>query len=165
MNRRLHSKAVKIYINLSAAEELLQSYQVDAAMQSPANDSLFVVDTNIGANQVNSLITNVLNDQVTIDGEGNAVHHMTLRYAWVLPGQNYGSSLYQDYLRVYAPPGSKLQVQDGWESRGTSQAFGREVWAGFFTLSSGQTRTIALVWIVPGAADDGPGGWGYPDMV
>ncbi len=90
----LHSKDVQIYLNSSAAEHLLQSYHVDAAIQSPANDSLFVVDTNMGANQVNSLITNVLNDQVTIDGEGNAVHHTTLRYAWVLPGQNYGSSLY-----------------------------------------------------------------------
>src|SRR6266705_1771069 len=157
----LHSKDVQIYLNSSAAEHLLQSYHVDAAIQSPANDSLFVVDTNMGENQVNSLITNVLNDQVTIDGEGNAVHHTTLRYAWVLPGQNYGSSLYQDYLRVYAPPGSKLQVQDGWESRGTSEAFGREVWAGFFTLSPGQTRTITLVWTVPGAAKKGTGGWEY----
>jgi len=115
----------------------------------------------MGANQVNSLITNVLNDQVTIDGEGNAVHHMTLRYAWVLQGQDYGSSLYRDYLRVYAPPGSKLQVQDGWESRGTSEAFGREVWAGLFTLSPRQTRTITLVWMVPGAAKKGTGGWDY----
>ncbi len=161
----LHSKDVQIYLNSSAAEHLLQSYHVDAAIQSPASDSLFVVDTNMVANQVNSLITNVLNDQVTIDGEGNAVHHTTLRYAWVLPGQNYGSSSYRDYLRVYAPPGSILQAQDGWESRGTSEAFGRQVWAGFFTLSPGQTRTITLVWMVPGAAKKGTGGWDYQYMI
>ena len=102
-----------------------------------------------------------MNDQVTIDGKGNAIHHTTLRYTWVLQGQNYGSSLYRDYLRVYAPSGSKLQAQDGWEPRGTSEAFSREVWAGFFTLTFGQTRTITLVWAVPGAAKKGTGGWDY----
>jgi serine/threonine protein kinase len=157
----LQSKDVQIYLNSSAAEHLLQSYQLDAAIQSPGSDSLFVVDANIGVNQVNNLITNTLNDQVTIDGNGNAVHHTILRYAWALQGQNNGSSSYRDYLRVYAPPGSTLQVQNGWEPRGTSEAFGREVWAGFFTLSSGQTRTITLVWTVPGAAKKGVGGWDY----
>jgi serine/threonine protein kinase len=161
----LHSKDVQIYLNSSAAEHLLQSYHLDAAVQSPASDSLFVVDANLGPNKANSLISNTLNDQVTIDAEGNAVHHTTLRYAWVLPGQNYGSSLYRDYLRVYAPPGSTLQKQAGWEPRGTSEAFGREVWAGFFTLSSGQTRTITLVWMVPGAAKKSTGGWDYRYMI
>jgi len=161
MINSLHTKDVQIYLNSSAAEHLLQSYHLDAAIQSPGGDSLFIVDANIGANKANSLISNVLNDQVIIDGEGNAVHHTTLRYGWVLPGQNYGSSLYRDYLRVYAPPGSTLQVQNGWEPRGKSEALGREVWAGFFTLSSGQTRTITLVWMVPGAAKKGTGGWDY----
>src|SRR6266487_4168188 len=161
MINSLHTKHVQIYLNSSAAEHLLQSYHLDAAIQSPGSDSLFIVDANIGANKANSLISNVLNDQVIIDGEGNAVHHTTLRYGWVLPGQNYGSSLYRDYLRVYAPPGSTLQVQNGWEPRGKSEALGREVWAGFFTLSSGQTRTITLVWMVPGAAKKGTGGWDY----
>ncbi len=79
-----------------------------------------------------------------------------------MQGQNYGSPLYQDYLRIYAPPGSMLQTQDGWEPQGTSKAFGREVWAGFFTLSYRQTRTITLVWTVHGVAKKSKGGWDYP---
>jgi serine/threonine protein kinase len=161
MINSLHTKDVQIYLNSSAAEHLLQSYHLDAAIQSPGGDGLFVVDANIGANKANSLITNALNDRVTIDGAGNVVHHTTLRYAWVLQGQNYGSSLYRDYLRVYVPPGSVLQRQDGWEPRGTSEAFGREVWAGFFTLSYRQTQTITLVWTVHGAVKKGTSGWHY----
>ena len=161
MINSLHSKDIQIYLNSSAAEHLLQSYHLDAAIQSPSGDSLFVVDANIGANKAGNLITNALNDQVTINREGNVVHHTTLRYAWVLQGQNYGSPLYQDYLRVYVPPGSVLQTQDGWEPRGTSETFGREVWAGFFTLSYRQTHTITLVWTVPGAVKKGASGWHY----
>jgi serine/threonine protein kinase len=155
------SRDVQIYLNSSAAEHLLQSYHLDAAIQSSSGDSLFVVDANIGENKASSLITNALNDQVTINGEGNVVHHTTLSYAWVLQGQNYGSPLYRDYLRIYVPPGSILQTQDGWEPRGTSEAFGHEVWAGFFTLSYRQTHTITLVWTVPGAVKKGTSGWYY----
>jgi len=157
----LHTKDVQIYLNSSAAEQLLQSYHLDAAIQSPGGDGLFVVDANIGVNKANSLITNALNDQVSIDAAGNVVHHTTLRYAWMLQGQNYGSPLYRDYLRVYVPPGSVLQRQDGWEPLGTSEAFGREVWAGFFTLSYLQTQTITLVWTVHGAVKKGTSGWHY----
>lgn len=120
-----------------------------------------VVDANISANKANSFIITTLNDQVTIDATGNAVHHTTLRYAWTLPGPIYGSSLYRDYLRVYAPPDSILRAQNGWQPRGTGKTFGNEVWAGFFTLTYGQTRTITLTWIVPHAAVKDAGDWHY----
>lgn len=157
----LHSKDLQVYFNSSVAEGLLQRYHLDGAVQAPVGDGLFVVDANIAANKANHFIINTIDDQVIIDGEGNAVHHMTIRYAWTIPGPVYGNSEYRDYVRVYVPPGSKLEAQDGWQPRGTSQAFGREVWAGFFTLYYGQTRTITLVWKVPGAVRKDISGWHY----
>ncbi len=161
----LHSKDLQIYLNLSTAENLLQTYHLDASIQSPSGDSLFVVDANIAADKANSLITNTLDDQVTIDNRGNAIHHTTIRYAWVTNGPVYGYPLYRDYVQVYVPPHSMLQKQDGWQPRGKSKAFGREVWAGFFTLSYGQTNTITLVWRDPGAATKDVKGWHYQYLV
>jgi len=157
----LRSKDVQIYLNPSSAESLLQSYHLDSSIQSPGGDSLLVVDANISPSKANSLITNMLNDQVAIDEKGNAIHHTTIRYAWVSKGPAYGSDIYRDYVRVYVPSGSVLQMQNGWQSRGTSTAFGREAWAGFFTLAYGQTDTITLVWRVPGAAAKDAKGWHY----
>ncbi len=157
----LRSKDVQIYLNPSSAEKLLQSYHLASSIQSPGGDSLFVVDANISPSKANSLITNMLNDQVAIDEKGNAIHHTTIRYAWVSKGPAYGSDIYRDYVRVYVPSGSVLQMQNGWQSRGTSTAFGREAWAGFFTLAYGQTDTITLVWRVPGAAAKDAKGWHY----
>jgi len=68
-------------------------------------------------------------------------------------------------VRVYVPPHSMLQKQDGWQLRGTNQAFGREVWAGFFTLSFGQTKTITLIWVDPGAATKDLKGWHYQYLI
>jgi hypothetical protein len=87
-----------------------------------------------------------------------------LRYAWTF-GQNYVSPLYRDYVRVYTPVGSTLQAQNGWQPRGSSQAFGYQVWAGFFTLVYGQTNTIMLTWSVPHAATHDAHGWHYQEMI
>jgi hypothetical protein len=161
----VHSKDLQIYLNMSIAESLLQTYHLDASIQSPAGDSLFVVDANIGGDKANNVITNTLVDQVTIDTQGNAIHHTTIRYAWTRRGSVYGSPLYRDYVRVYIPPHSMLQKQDGWQPRGTSQAFDREVWAGFFTLSYGRTNTITLIWKVPGVATKDVKGWHYQYLI
>jgi len=161
----VRSKDLQIYLNAGVAENLLQSYHLDAAIQSPSGDSLFVVDANFSANKANSFIINTMDDQVTIDAQGNATHRTTISYAWTVKGQNYGNPLYRDYARVYVPPGSILRMQSGWEPRGTSQAFGREVWAGIFTLSYGQIRTITLLWTVPGAARKITDGWYYQYLI
>lgn len=161
----LHTKDIQLYFNSSVAENLLQHYQLASAVQSPAGDSLFVADANISRNKASDFITYTMHDQVTIDTSGNAMHHTTLSYAWVLPGQNYGSSTYRDYVHVYVPPGSTLQAQDGWQPRGTDQLFGREVWMGYFTLQFGQTQVITLTWIAPKVATLDKQGWNYQDLL
>lgn len=161
----IRSKDLQIYLNSKVAEDLLQSSQFGSTIQSPIDDSLFVVDANISPGKTNGLITNTLNDQVTIDVNGNALHHTTISYAWTNKGPTYGSSTYRDYLRVYVPPSSILQVQQGWQPYGTSKAFGREVWAGLFTLSYGQTHTITLVWLELGAARKDATVWHYQYVI
>jgi len=161
----LHSKDIQIYLNSSIAEGILQKLHLDSAIQSSTSDGLMLVDTNVAGNKANGFFTNTLNDQVTIDMSGNAVHHTTISYAWKIPGPVYGSHTYQDYLRVYVPLGSTLQAQGGWLPLGTSEAFNHEVWAGYFTLSFGQTQTISLEWSVPAAAKQIGRGWRYQDLI
>ncbi len=161
----LHAKDMQVYLNSSFSENLLQSNHLAATIQSAVDDSLFVVDANISPNKANQFITNTLNDQVTIDAKGNATHHTTMSYAWLTNGPIYGSDLYRDYVRVYVPASSSLQVQNGWQPLGTGKAFGRKVWAGFFTLSYGQTLTITLTWTVPHAARMDTYGWHYRYLI
>jgi hypothetical protein len=161
MANALRSKDLQLYLNSDTAESVLHRSQLDAAIQSPAGDSLFVVDANVSANKANSFITNTLDDQVTIDSEGNAIHHASIRYVWSTPGPVYGRSQYRDFIHVYVPPGSISLSQNGWQPRGTSNAFHREVWMGYFTLNYGQSGTITLVWKVPGAARKDQSGWHY----
>lgn len=157
--RAVSTKDLQIYFNEQEAEMLLHKALMDAAIQVPAGDDVLVVDTNIAVSKANSFLNSTLTDQVSIDDEGNVVHHMALHYAWTTPGAN--CSLYRDYVRVYAPRESILLAQSGWQSRGTEQAFGHEVWAGFFTLNCAQTNTISLTWSVPHAATHTANAWNY----
>jgi hypothetical protein len=165
MLQSVGSKDIQIYFNSSSAEAILQHYHLDARIQAPFGDSLFVVDTNVAANKANAFIVSTLDDQVTLDTQGNAVHHTTISYAWVINGQTYGRPHYRDYVRVYVPPGSVLQTQDGWQPLGTDEAFGRQVWIGYFSLDYGQTRVVTLVWTVPHVANRDAHGWHYQYLV
>jgi Protein of unknown function (DUF4012) len=154
-------KDIQIYLNASAAENILLRNHLAGAIESPSGDSLMVVDANVGGNKANSFISSSVRDRVTIDSAGDATHRVTLRYAWTKSGNVYGPGLYKDYVRVYGPSESTLTKQDGWQPLGTSTAFGSRVWAGFFTLLYGQTRTITLEWTSYGAARHDAAGWHY----
>lgn len=157
----MYSKDMQVYLNSSVAEQLLQRFQLGATLQAPLDDGLFVVDANVGGDKANEFIQSTVNDHVTLDAAGNALHHTTLTYAWTKPGNVYGSPLYKDYLRVYVPTNSSLQLQQGWHALGTSEAFGSKVWIGDFQLRYGQTLTITLQWTEPGAAKKDANGWHY----
>lgn len=159
------SKDLQLYVNDPVAQTVLHTAHLDAAMQVPAGDGLFVVDANIAANKANEFITSQLTDRITLDRQGTALHHTTLRYAWTKSGQNYGAPLYRDYVRVYVPRGSLLQTQAGWQAEGVSAAFGQQVWAGFFTLTYGQTRTITLTWTSAHGATQDTVGWHYQQLL
>ena len=59
------------------------------------------------------------------------------------------------------PPGAPVSQQRGWQSNGTSTAYGRTVLAGSFTLLWRQTVKVHLVWMVPHAASRDAQGWHY----
>ena len=71
----LHTKDLQIYFKAAPAEDLLKLSDLNATIQAPASDSLFVVDANIAGDTANQYITNTLNDKVTIDDNGDATHH------------------------------------------------------------------------------------------
>ncbi len=157
----LRSKDIQLYFDSSAAENILQLSHLDDAIRPADKDSLFVVDANLGATKANNFIVDTLSDQVTLDAEGTAVHQTTLSYAWTIARQSYGYPTYRDYQRIYAPPGSTLDMLTGLAPMQSSQAFGHRVWAGSFTLLYGQTHVITLVWRVPHAATQDSSGWHY----
>jgi hypothetical protein len=161
----VQTKDIQLYLNIANAEQVLHQVHLDSAIQAAPDDGLMVVDANVSPNKANSFIVDTLNDDVTIDAAGNALHHTTLSYAWILPGQNYGSARYRDYVQVYLPVDSIVQTQQGWVPEGTSNASGHKILAGYISLTYGQTLTVTLTWMKPHAATHNASGWHYQDFV
>jgi hypothetical protein len=97
-------------------------------------------------------------------------------------GQTYEelkSACYWDYLRVYTPKGARLEAaspmpmpdgalyrrigyDDREETLRTYQEGDKEVVAGFFTVEIGETRTLALAYVLPSyVVSNGPTGATY----
>lgn len=163
----LQSKDIQVYLNDPAAEDLLQRFHIASNIQAPASDSLFVVDANSAGNKANAFIHTTFQDQVTLDRAGDALHHLTLSYAWTTPGNIYGTGFYRDYMRVYVPPGSTFVQEQGLQTPGTGSAFGRTFWLGSFRMHYGQTAVVRLVWMVPHVARQtaSGSGWQYEYLV
>ena len=165
MKDAIGGKDLQIYFNSSQVESLLHSYSLDSSIQPTSDDGLMVVNANIGVTKANLYIVSKLIDQVTIDTQGNAVHHTSINYSWTIPGPYFGHSTYRDYVQIYAPLNSNLQSQQGWQSRGTSAAFDHTIWTGFFTLTFGQKLTITLEWTDQSAAKQNESGWHYTYLI
>lgn len=161
----VQTKDIQLYFNAAPVESLLQRYQIASVIQPTQNDSIFVVDANLSGNKANYLITSTLNDQIEIDRYGNATHHTTIKYEWANSGPIYGNSTYNDYVRIYVPAGSKLSSETGWQSYGTSESFGRSVFAGFFSFEAGQSRTITLSWSTTHAVSKDSSGFHYRYLI
>ncbi len=166
----LHTKDVQIYLNDSAAEDMLTQLHIASTVDaSPTGDSLFVVDANIGANKANYFLQYNLSDQVTIDPSGAAVHHTTITYLWpkdpATITQNYGQvkDSYHSYQRIYVPPHATLGKRQGYigTDDGTSKTFNRSAWAGDYRVLYGSTTTLTLDWTAPNAVTQDASGYHY----
>lgn len=157
----VRSKDIQVYLTNSAAEQVLAQQGLASGILAPSGDTLFVVDANVTATKANYYMQNTVQDHVTLEADGSALHRTTITSAWTKPGSPYGNPIYGDYLQVYAPAGSILTAQSGWSYRGASQQHGLRVWAGYFELRFGQSKTITLVWQTPHAATHDGTGWHY----
>ena len=164
----MRTKDMQLYFNAGSAEKLLQSYHVDDSIQSPAGDGIFVVDANISPSKANRYLTTTVNDLVSIDNSGNAMHHTIVKFTWTASGPPpnfYGSTLYKAYVRVYTPVNSLLHTQAGWSPNDSGTALGRAYWGGYFAVDYPSTGTITLTWSVAGAAKKDAHGWHYQYLI
>jgi hypothetical protein len=75
----MRTKDVQVYLVDKAAQELLAQQGLTSAMIRGPGDAVTIVDSNVTINKVN-LITSVnYRDAVSLDAQGKATHHLTIR--------------------------------------------------------------------------------------
>ncbi len=148
------TKDLQLYLNDPHAQQALLQGHRASAVEAPAGDAIFIVDTNISGNKANDNIDQAMQDSIALDDQGNAIHHLLIAYAWRRSAPVYGSSTYSDYVRIYVPANSQLQGYTGFSTFGTSAAYGHTIWHGTFQLTYGQKVLLSLTYVVPHAVQD-----------
>ncbi len=113
----LKTKDLQVYFTNPQVEALLMRYG-DAAQidRSTTHDGLLVVQDNLSANKSSEYVQTTLQDTVTLDAAGGALHVLHMQLAYKPDGPIYGYQTYFDYVRVYVPPTSEFLWGDGFDS-------------------------------------------------
>jgi hypothetical protein len=168
-----------IYFNSPIGQAALEDGGWDGGIRPRDGDFLYLVDSNVGFNKVDSIIQRSLNYQVNLTDMDHPSGVVTLTYQHTGSGDqackqeiSYGNGTYQDmqqrcyldYWRVYSPGGSELRDSNaqtvpadvllnglGWTGQVESLPGegGTQVFAGLLMLPSAQSSQIEVSYSLP----------------
>lgn len=167
-------KHILAALNDPAAMALIANLRWDGALRPGDADYLLVVDSNVGWNKVNALVTRDTDYRVTPAPDGSAQAQLTLTYRHqgqandapcehvALYGDSYedmAQRCYFNYLRVYTPAGTRLLAAEGFEPDSVTTFSGERgttVLAGDVVLPAGAERVVSLTYeLTPGTLASG----------
>jgi hypothetical protein len=129
LKQALDEKHILVYVDDYDAAALLRGRNWDGALpELPfASDMLLVVDSNVGFNKMDPMVTRSINYHVDLVGdvpqvrlsltyENQSSQHVGECVQEAVYGEGYADMMercYWDYVRVYVPPGSQLLAGPG----------------------------------------------------
>ena len=113
----LKTRDLQIYMSNPQVEQLLQRYgyagQIDRAT---THDGFYIVQMNLSASKASQYVQTDVNDTVSLDAAGGALHHLQMRLIYNQRGPVYGLDTYRDYIRIYVPGGAQFRGGDGFDT-------------------------------------------------
>lgn len=112
------SKDLEVYVTNPQVEKLLTQLHADGSVNTtPGTDGFLLVQSNTSVSKATNFVKVTQRDNVTLDAQGGATHHLTLTFtANYVYNQVYGYLTYRDYLRIYVPPQSQLLSANGFDT-------------------------------------------------
>ena len=176
VNAALHSldqRFVQVWVNDKDAAKALAWQGWDGGLEpESASDFLALVDTNMGYNKVDSVLSRRL-DYKVVWSEGNqgpaqATVTIVYEHPFAVPSEEkcdntprYGNSYdemtercYFDYVRLYTPTGSKLIKAEGFADTTVETLRGEkgtQIFAGYFIMKPGTQHVVRFTYTLPPA--------------
>lgn len=168
----LDNRSIQIWLDNPQAMAQFAAVGWDGALRPVAGaDYLALVDTNVGFNKVNAVVTREINYTVTWpedeDGPAQATAKITYVHPVAKPGHvcddtpRYGDTYddmiercYFNYVRLYVPRNSRLISVEGVEEDSVSSRRGEartQVLTGYFIMKPGSVHTVTFTYELPAA--------------
>ncbi len=146
----LTTKDVQLFSIYERVETQLQSLGADGSLNAPYDDSLAVVDTNMGRNFTSAGVTERISDRITLDQAHMATHALTVTYNYPSPATLGSSSgVYDDLVQVLVPAQLAARTISGACKQIAITFTGSTDLACRLKLEPGASVSLRFSWAVP----------------
>ncbi len=160
----LNEKHILVYLNEPLGWVVTDGANWGGAVADTVGDYLLVVDTNMGFNKANGVVTRALDYAVTIDAAGLARGRVLVSYdnpssraTECVHEPSYEATYdlmmnrcYWNYLRVYVPDGATLMAsEDGADLEDAGVEAGKQVWAYWLVIPTRSKQEVELTYYLP----------------
>ncbi len=156
----MEQKHVLMYFNNETQQQAAESFNIAGRIMDYSGDYLHVNNANLGGAKSNFYVDESVNQEISVDGNGNVNKKVTLSYKHnesadncnLEAGQLCLSGILRSYFRVYVPAGSVLNEDN---SRGSmvkitnGEDLGKTYFEGFYELRPQSQVKIELEFTIP----------------
>lgn len=158
----LHQKHLLLYFHDQASQAAVEKINFAGRIYNYDGDYLHINEANLGGAKSNLYVQEKVSQVVKKAKDGNLDKTVTINYKYPKEMDNCNlerktglclAGIYQDYIRIYVPKGSKLIKSSGTEvAFSTSEELDKTVFEAFFTVRPQGTAKIELQYSVPAKA-------------
>lgn len=113
----LQAKDIQINVNNEAIQKTLDQLHATGGIDTTAGiDGYYLTQANTSVAKLTPYVQLTQNDDVTLDDNGGATHHLVITFYNNPTGPIYGYPTYRDYVRVYVPPQAQLKSANGFDT-------------------------------------------------
>lgn len=160
----LNEKHILVYLNEPLTWGVTNGANWGGAIVDTPGDYLLAVDTNMGFNKANGVVTRALDYAVTIDAAGLARGRVLVSYdnpssrdtecvhepSYEATYELMMNRCYWNYLRIYVPGGATLIAsEDGPDLENAGLEAGKQVWADWMVIPTHAQQQVALAYYLP----------------
>ena len=150
----LEGRHLLLWVPDPSVAPLLARQRWDGAIDPTRADYLYVVDTNVHYNKINNHVQEGLSYHAVVAADRSLRSTVTITYTNGTTAQNIvkpeNNTLYEDFVRIYVPLGSRLTATSGltqvWAPR---RDHDKTVFAGYLRVPSLASATVTFTYIVP----------------
>ncbi len=148
-------KHVLFYLLDEDAQAAVEAFGVAGRMDEFAGDYLHINDANLGGRKSNLYVTQEVEQDIEIAGDGTVTKTVTITYKNPEKHDGWLNSVLPNWVRVYVPQGSNLIDVSGLEEKEEPyEEFGKTVFAGYFELRPEGVAKVTLTYTLPQKFDD-----------
>ena len=142
-------KHILLYLHEPKAQQLAEKYNYAGRLQEFDGDYLHINDTNFAGAKANLYIQETVTQDYKVAKDGTVTKTVTVNLENPEPNDGWLNGTYYDWMRIYAPKGSKLLDSSSWQEVRVSEDLGKTVFETYTYCYPQNSNSISVTYELP----------------